>query len=74
MPERAAPEREPIPLIKKSAWNLLLLLPLVVLITPLYNRETPVVFGMPMYYWFQFAAVPFGVLCVGIVYVKTRHH
>lgn len=62
------------PAIKKSAWNLLLLVPLVVLVTPLYNRTSPELFGLPMYYWFQFACVPLGVVAVAIVFVKTRHH
>ena len=63
-----------VPAIKKSAWNLLLLVPLVVLLTPLYNSSTPELFGLPFYYWFQFACVPLGVLCVAVVFVKTRHH
>lgn len=63
-----------VPALKTSAWNLLLLVPLLVLVTPLYNRLTPELFGLPFYYWFQFACVPLGVVCVGIVFVKTRHH
>ncbi|MEO6880158.1 MAG: DUF3311 domain-containing protein [Mycobacteriaceae bacterium] len=76
MPESAPPPAgtAPVPALKKSAWNLLLLLPLVVLITPIYNRTSPELFGLPMYYWFQFACVPRGVVAVGIVFVKTRHH
>ena len=62
-----------VPAIRKSAWNLLLFLPLVVLVTPLYNRTSPTLFGLPMYYWFQFACVPLGVASVAIVFVKTRH-
>ena len=62
-----------VPAIRKSAWNLLLLVPLVVLVTPLYNRTSPTLFGLPMYYWFQFACVPLGVAAVAIVFVKTRH-
>lgn len=62
-----------VPAIRKSAWNLLLLVPLVVLVTPLYNRRAPELFGLPMYYWFQFACVPLGVTAVAIVFVKTRH-
>ncbi len=76
MPDAPLDQHGPPPVasIKKSAWNLLLLVPLLVLVTPLYNRDTPELFGLPMYYWFQFACVPLGVVCVGIVFVKTRHH
>ncbi len=59
--------------LRYSAWNLLLLLPLVMLITAIYNSDGPRLFGMPFFYWFQFAFVFVGVACVWIVYVKTRH-
>jgi uncharacterized protein DUF3311 len=55
-----------------SPWNLLLLIPFIVLLTPLYNRESPELFGMPFFYWFQFAVIPVGVLCTMIVYRMTR--
>jgi hypothetical protein len=54
-----------------SLANLLLLVPLVALITPLYNRESPRLFGFPLFYWAQFSFIPLGVLCVIIVYLKT---
>lgn len=59
--------------VRWSPWNLLLLVPLLMLITPWYNFETPRLFGLPFFYWYQFAFVPIGVLCVAIVYVKTKH-
>ena len=59
--------------IKFSAWNFLLLVPLLMLITALYNKDTPRLFGMPFFYWFQFVFVFVGVACVGIVFVATRH-
>lgn len=31
---------------------------LVPLLVPLYDSETPALFGFPFYYWFQFALVP----------------
>ena len=74
MSDRVATERDQVPSIKRSWWNLLLLLPLVVLVTPFYNSSSPELFGLPFYYWFQFACVPLGVLCVAVVHVKTRHH
>ena len=47
--------------IQFSWWNLLLLVPLIMLITPLYNSEEPEMFGMPYFYWYQFAFVFVGV-------------
>ena len=55
-----------------SPWNLLLLIPFIVLFTPIYNRESPALFGMPFFYWFQFAVIPVGVLCTIIVFRMTR--
>lgn len=51
---------------ERSPWNLLLLLPLLMLITPLWNFDEPRIFGLPMFYWSQFLFVPFGVVCVGL--------
>jgi len=58
--------------LRWSNWNLLLVVPLLMLITPFFNSAEPSLFGMPFFYWYQFAFVPVGVLCVGIVYVKTK--
>jgi hypothetical protein len=55
-----------------SPWNLLLLIPFIVLFTPLYNRETPKLFGMPFFYWFQFVVIILGVLSTITVYRMTR--
>jgi hypothetical protein len=58
--------------LRFSPWNLLLLLPFLMLITPWINADQPRLFGMPFFYWVQFAFVPVGVLAVAAVYVKTR--
>jgi hypothetical protein len=58
--------------LRWSNWNLLLLVPLLMLITPFFNRAQPSLFGLPFFDWYQFAFVPVGVLCVGLVYIKTR--
>lgn len=55
-----------------SPWNLLLLLPLVMLVTPWFNHTDPKLGGLPFFYWFQFACVLLGVACVWIVYATTR--
>jgi len=58
--------------LRWSNWNLLLILPLLMLITPWFNIDEPRLFGLPFFYWYQFLFVPLGVLCVGLVYMKTR--
>jgi hypothetical protein len=58
--------------LRVSAWNLLLLVPFLMLVTPWFNSIEPRLFGMPFFYWSQFAWVPVGVVCVAIVYVMTR--
>ncbi|NMH98965.1 DUF3311 domain-containing protein [Pseudonocardia acidicola] len=55
-----------------SWWNLLLLVPFLMLVTPWFNSIEPQLFGMPFFYWSQFAWVPVGVICVAIVHLKTR--
>ena len=55
-----------------SAWNLLLLLPLLMLVTPWFNFDKPRVFGLPFFYWYQFLFVLVGVGSVAVVYVMTK--
>ena len=52
-------------------WKVLLLVPLLVLVTPLYNSDEPRVGGFPVFYWVQFLFVPLGVICVAVVYLKA---
>ena len=58
--------------LRVNPWNLLLLVPFLMLITPLINFMEPRLFGMPFFYWIQFAFVPVGVICVAVVYLRTR--
>jgi hypothetical protein len=58
--------------LRFSPWNLLLLLPFLTLVTPWWNSIEPRLFGMPFFYWIQFAFVPVGVLAVAVVFLKTR--
>jgi hypothetical protein len=55
-----------------NPWNLVLLIPFVVLLTPIYNRQTPALFGMPFFYWFQFLVIVVGVASTITVYRMTR--
>lgn len=41
-----------------SAWNLLLVLPFAALLwVPFYNSIEPALWGIPFFYWYQFAWV-----------------
>ena len=57
----------------RSAWNWLLLIPIVVpLLVPLYNAIDPTFLGWPRFYWLQLAFVPLGVATTALVYRMTR--
>jgi Protein of unknown function (DUF3311) len=60
------------PTFRFRAWNLLLLVPLISLITPLFNITEPRLGGLPFFYWFQMAVIPLGILCTLAVHVLTR--
>ena len=50
--------------------RLLLLLPVAAVIyPPLYNHDAPTLIGVPFFVWYQMAAVIFGGLVTGIVYL-----
>lgn len=56
-----------------SGWNWLLIVPVVVpLLTVLYNRETPRLFGFPAFYWLQLLFVALGVATTALVYRMTK--
>jgi hypothetical protein len=57
-----------------SPWNYLLLIPIVLpLLTFLYNHETPKLFGIPFFYWFQMLLAPLAVLTtVSVFYLSRR--
>jgi hypothetical protein len=56
-----------------SRWNWLLLVPIVVpLLTPVFNREDPHLFGFPAFYWLQLLFVLVGVASTATVYVMTK--
>jgi Protein of unknown function (DUF3311) len=56
-----------------SPWNWLLIVPIVVpLLTFLYNRDEPRLFGLPAFYWIQFLFILLGVATTTVVYRMTR--
>ena len=58
---------------ERSRWYLLLLVALVIpLLTPLYNRISPQLWGLPFFYWCQMAFVVMGASVTGIVQLATR--
>ncbi|MCO5400618.1 DUF3311 domain-containing protein [Ralstonia soli] len=47
----------------------LLALPFIGLLwVPFYNQETPMLFGFPFFYWYQFMWVPITSLLIWIVF------
>lgn len=41
--------------LRRRAWNLLLLVPFLLLVTPRFDAREPELFGIPFFYWSQFA-------------------
>jgi hypothetical protein len=77
-PDPPAPPALPAPPAPRrsdySPWNYLLLIPIVLpLLTFLYNHETPKLFGIPFFYWFQMLLAPLAVLAtVSVFYLARR--
>ena len=64
----------PVSRTDRSAWNLLLLVPIVLpLLTFVYNRQTPMLFGFPFFFWFQMLFAPVAVVAgVSAFYLSRR--
>jgi uncharacterized protein DUF3311 len=57
-----------------SHWHWLLFVPIVVpLLTPLYNRLEPALFGLPFYYWSQLSFAVLSTVVIAVVHVATKH-
>ncbi len=56
---------------QRRRWSFILfLLPIAAVIAPaFYSRISPRLGGVPFFVWYQFAAVVFGAVVTGIVYV-----
>lgn len=58
---------------KRSGWNWLLLLPFLGLVFPAtYAHANPTLWGVPFFYWYQFAWVIVSALITGFVFAVTR--
>lgn len=56
----------------RAGWYWLLILPFAgLLIPPIYARMDPVLWGVPFFYWYQFAWVILSSLVTGVVYLMT---
>ena len=54
-------------------WYWLLIVPLAsMLYPPLYAKATPALWGLPFFYWFQFAIIALTAAVIGLVYLVTR--
>jgi hypothetical protein len=66
-------EREQRPRPVARLWYLLLLLPFVGLLwVPFYAKHDPELFGLPFFYWYQFAWVPVTAVITWFVYRRVR--
>ena len=63
----------PIARTDRNRWNWLLLIPIVLpLLTFFYNRETPMLFGFPFFFWFQMLFAPLAVVSTVTVFYLSR--
>jgi Protein of unknown function (DUF3311) len=55
-----------------SPWNLLLFLPAIGLAFPgLYARQTPELFEIPFFYWYQISWILLSAIITAVVYRAT---
>jgi hypothetical protein len=72
-PEAAATPAATVRRTDASPWNWLLIIPIVVpLLTPIFNHDSPRLWGFPAFYWLQFAFILVGVATTSLVYRMTR--
>ena len=58
---------------RRRGLNWLMLVPvLMLLVVPLYNRDTPRLFGLPFFYWYQLACVFVMIITVTFIYLMTK--
>jgi hypothetical protein len=68
-----SPDAPPAARTDRSPWNWLLVIPIVVpLLTPLFNIDSPRLWGFPAFYWLQFLFILFSVAITATVYQLTR--
>jgi Protein of unknown function (DUF3311) len=58
----------PTPVARVFVYSLFLVVALVALWVPFYNRAEPAVFGIPFFYWFQLAWILVTAAATAIAY------
>lgn len=73
MADPETPKAVPAARSDRSPWNWLLLIPIVLpVLTPLFNHDSPRLWGFPAFYWLQFLFIIVGVVTTTIVFRMTR--
>jgi hypothetical protein len=75
VPPGVAPVPVPGPTSPRGGrgWYVLLAVPVVAaLLTPLYNRIEPTLFGLPFFYWSQLGLALLEIFMITIVYQATK--
>jgi len=62
------------PPVRRNRWLYwLLAVPAIApLLTPLYNRTDPALWGMPFFYWYQLACAVLAIVLIAGVHRATR--
>jgi hypothetical protein len=75
-PAEPAPLADAVPAERRSdhsSWNWLLLIPIVLpVLTPIFNHDSPRLWGFPAFYWLQFLFILVGVATTSLVYQMTK--
>ena len=68
-PSEQVPQRERV----RSPLHWLLFIPIVLpLLVPLFNADSPRLFGFPRFYWLQLSIILVGVATTTLVYQMTK--
>jgi len=62
----------PPPRRARSGYWLLVVPTVAPLLTPLYDRATPMLWGIPFFYWYQLACVVLAIVIVSVVHLRNR--
>jgi len=72
-PLPAESQRPRLPAGGRGRWHFLLVVAVVIpLLTPLYNRVQPRLFGLPFFYWSQMAFIGLAACVTAAVYQATH--
>ena len=56
----------------RRGWYLLLLVPFIALLCPVYLRSTPALGGVPFFYWYQFLLLFVSAALTALVHAVLR--